>query len=229
MSASRVILASASPRRRELIQRLGLPVTIRPADLDEDALTAAYLASDAPPEGLAVVLAAAKAQHMAQVLRAAGATDDEAIVLGADTTVILDGALLGKPHDAEEAAWMLSRLRGQTHTVVTGIAAVALATDQLVTRSVATPVTMRDFSDAEMAAYIATGDPFDKAGAYALQHPIFQPVAHIDGCATGVIGLPLCAVAAVLAELRVAYVQPTRPAGAVCRWDSRCTRAPAAE
>lgn len=222
-----IVLASASPRRQELIRRFGLPVTIRPANVDEAAIQDEHLDPLHPQgtaETLAEVLAMAKALDVALALSAEGTADAGTVVIGSDTTVILEGELLGKPRDADDARRMLTLLRGRTHTVVTGIAAAIPGADTpIATRVVATPVTMRDYTDDEIAAYIATGDAFDKAGSYAVQHPIFQPVARIEGCVTAVIGLPLCAVADLLREQGVAFASPARPEGQICRWDARCT------
>jgi len=110
-------------------------------------------------------------------------------VLAADTLVVLDGLLLGKPADADEAVAMLTRLRGRTHQVYT---AVCLAQDGVRdARLSVSDVTMRAYSDAEISRYVASGDPLDKAGAYAIQHPWFSPVAAWTGCYAGIMGLPL--------------------------------------
>lgn len=215
-----IILASASPRRRELIARLGVTFTVQPTATDEEALEAVFAG---PPEDLALYLAGHKAEA---ALRGVDANADA--VLAADTTVIIDGLVLGKPRDAAEAHAMLTRLRGRTHVVTTGVALVVTQSGQRYLRAASTPVTMRNYSDDEIAAYIATGDPFDKAGSYAIQHPIFQPVARIDGCATNVIGLPLCTVADLLATAGLLPANPA-PRDGVCPWDARCHPARADE
>lgn len=212
-----IILASASPRRRELLKHLAVRFTVQATATDEEALEAAFTG---PPAELAVFLA----QHKAEAALVSAAAADA--VLAADTTVIIDGLVLGKPHDAAEAQAMLARLRGRTHVVTTGVALFDLRSGQRYLRAVSTPVTMRAYSDDESMAYIATGDPFDKAGAYAIQHPIFQPVARIAGCATGVIGLPLCVVAAMLNAAGLLSAAPP-PINGVCPWDARCHPAPA--
>jgi septum formation protein len=208
-----LILASMSPRRRELLGRVGVRFAVRPAEVDEDALTAAFVR---PPEELAGYLAEQKAAACADGLAA-----DEAgtVILAADTTVLLDGTLLGKPRDAPEAWEMLRRLRGRTHRVRTGV--VVRTAGAIWRAAVTTPVTMRDYTDDEIARYIASGDPFDKAGAYAIQHPDFQPVARIDGCATNVIGLPLCETVALLRAAGISGVTPPPPPNG-CPWDARC-------
>jgi MAF protein len=109
--------------------------------------------------------------------------------------------ILGKPKDTAEAFAMLTRLRGHTHQVYTGVALLRLSDGLLIKELCVTDVPMRDYSDAEIHAYIRTGDPLDKAGAYAIQHPQFQPVAHMEGCYASVMGLPMCHVVRMLRKL----------------------------
>ncbi len=183
-----LILASQSPRRRQLLAGLGLTFTVDAADVDETPLPGEA------PDALVCRLCRAKAQAVAVRYPAA-------VVLAADTLVALDGALLGKPVDAAEAVAMLRALRGRAHQVYT---AVCVATNGALTARLSTSdVTMRPYSDAEIAAYVATGDPLDKAGAYAIQYPAFSPVASWDGCYAGIMGLPLRLVRALLAEVGV--------------------------
>ncbi|SRR5579883_1258580 len=211
-----LILASASPRRRELLGRLRLPFIARPTDVDEIALEAAF---DGPPEDLALHLARHKAAAGLTALSAEESAAN-AVIIAADTTVLLDGSILGKPRDADEAWEMLRRLRGRAHVVRTGVV-VQPATGAAVSAAVSTRVVMRPFSDDEIARYIASGDPFDKAGSYAIQHPVFQPVEQIDGCATNVIGLPICQLARLLRGLGMAVPTPA-PLPNGCEWDARC-------
>jgi len=177
----RLILASASPRRRELLARLGLPFEVRTAAVDETPQPGEA------PEALVRRLSRDKARAVA------GQVALGPIVIAADTAVVLRNGdeVLGKPADPAEAAAMLRRLRGRTHTVLTAIALIDTARPLLLTGLARTAVTMRDYSDEEIAAYIATGDPLDKAGAYAIQHPGFHPVASLKGSYTNVVGLPL--------------------------------------
>ncbi len=171
-----LILASQSPRRSQLLAALGLAFTVDVADVDETPLAGER------PDALVCRLCQAKAAAVAQ--RRPGA-----LVLAADTLVVLDGLLLGKPADADEAVAMLTRLRGRTHQVYT---AVCLAQDGVRdARLSVSDVTMRAYSDAEISRYVASGDPLDKAGAYAIQHPWFSPVAAWTGCYAGIMGLPL--------------------------------------
>ncbi|MDE2970422.1 MAG: Maf family protein [Chloroflexota bacterium] len=181
-------LASASPRRRELLQLLGLDYDVAVSGVDETPGE-----GEDTPERLAESLALRKAKAVA-------AKRSSGLVLGADTVVALDGVVFGKPADVAEAEATLRALRGRTHTVITGVALVDAATGESVSSYDATQVTMREFSDAEMAAYIATGNPMDKAGAYAAQDASFHPAAAIEGCWTNVIGLPVCRVRAMLRE-----------------------------
>lgn len=181
-----LILASQSPRRRALLAGLGLTFTIDAADVDETPLPGEQ------PDALVCRLCRVKAQAVAE-------RHPAAIILAADTLVALDGALLGKPADPAEAVAMLRALRGRTHQVYT---AVCVATnDTLISRLSISDVIMRPYSDAEIAAYVDTGDPLDKAGAYAIQHPFFSPVASWDGCYASIMGLPLRLVKAMLAEV----------------------------
>ena len=206
------ILASMSPRRRALLGHLGVPFTVQPAHVDEEGLEAAFTG---PTHELAVHLARHKAETVAATLPE---QTPHPIIIAADTTVLLDGAILGKPRDGEEARRMLRLLRGRTHQVYTGLVVLDVVTHRMPSQSVMTPVTMRAYTDEEIDRYIATGDPFDKAGSYAIQHPIFQPVAHIGGCATNVIGLPLCTLAVLLHLVGVQVALPVA-FGQPCPWD----------
>lgn len=192
-----LILASQSPRRQQLLAALGYTFTVDAADVDETPLPGER------PDALACRLCRAKAAAVA-------ARHPSAVILAADTVVALDGALLGKPADPAEAVAMLRALRGRTHQVYT---AVSIAAAGAVTaRLSVSNVTMRAYSDEEIAAYVATGDPLDKAGAYAIQHPRFSPVAAWEGCYAGIMGLPLAlahemlAAAGVTASVGVATV-----------------------
>ena len=184
-------LASASPRRRELLGLLGIEYDVAVSGVDETPGE-----GEDTPERMAESLALRKA-------RAVAAERSSGLVLGADTVVALDGVVYGKPADEAEAEATLRALRGRTHTVVTGVALVDAATGESVSSYDETKVTMREFSDDEMAAYIATGNPMDKAGAYAAQDADFHPAADIEGCRTNVIGLPVCRVRSMLRDLGV--------------------------
>ncbi len=205
-----LILASGSPRRRELLAALGLPFTVISSDMPED------LPPDISPEAAVRWLARLKAEAVAETLPAG-------LVIGADTTVVVDGLLLGKPVDAADAARMLRLLRGRPHQVISGVAVFdAAARRSGAVSHVTTTVFMRDYSAAEIAAYVATGEPMDKAGAYAIQGAGGALVAGIEGCYNNVVGFPLCEVAALLEGFGVApngaALRPlcARPDGSAC-------------
>jgi len=186
-----LILASASPRRQELLKALGLPFIVVPAEVDERQQTSES--------------AAALVQSLSQAKAAAvAARYPDAVIVGADTVVVLDGLVLGKPADAAEAGRMLRALRGRAHLVYSAVTALAAATGRQATAVSESRVWLRNYREAEIAAYVASGDPLDKAGAYAIQHRDFTPVARITGCYASVMGLPLGHLARVLAAVGVA-------------------------
>lgn len=173
------LLASQSPRRRALLARLGVAFTVCPSDVEEQVDPAL------DPEVLVRHLAGQKAGAVA-------ARHPEALTLGADTLVVLDGAVLGKPEGPAEARAMLRRLSGRTHTVFTGLALVHPASGRAATAHEATGVTFAPLSDAEIDAYVATGSPLDKAGAYGIQDDLGALfVAGVAGDYYNVVGLPL--------------------------------------
>ena len=188
------MLASGSPRRAELLARLGCTPEIRPAEVDETPLVGEV------PLDLVVRLAEAKARAVQQP------PTDEVVVLAADTTVVLDGESLGKPRDDTEAAGMLRRLSGRTHEVLTAMA-VHRGQQRLAT-TVTTRVRFRVLTDREVAWYLATGEPRDKAGAYALQGAGAALVDHLDGSDTNVIGLPLAATVLLLRHAGLDVLAP---------------------
>ena len=185
-----LILASQSPRRRKLIELLRLSVRAVTADVDEESV-------DHPdPRTNVVRTADLKAQAVA-------ATFPEAIVIAADTTVAIDGHMLGKPADAIEAAAMLTRLRGREHQVHTGLVLRQASSSRHVYSVSSTDVVMRAYSDEEIGKYVASADPLDKAGAYAIQHPDFAPVEQVRGCYSGVVGLSMCQLSVALRRLGI--------------------------
>ena len=202
-----LILASASPRRQTLLELLGMPFTVRAAEVDEAPRPGE------PPEVTARRLSQEKARAVAQTLSAG-------LVLAADTLVVLDGEILGKPADPAAATAMLRRLRGRAHQVLSAFTLIDAASRREHTEVVATRVWMRNYSEAEIAAYVASGDPMDKAGAYAIQDPEFAPVARLEGCPASVMGLPLCRVDRALRAWRVPLgdtpVQNCRPEAGQC-------------
>ena len=173
-----IVLASGSPRRIDILSRLGLEAEAAPTDVAEPKA-----------DGNALAVAAARAMAKA---RAAADRRSSGTVVGADTVVELAGELLGKPHDADEAAAMLRRLRGREHRVLTAVALVDASVDEAIEGYRATRVRMREYTDEEIAAYVASGDPMDKAGAYAVQSEDFHPAAEVWGCYLNVVGMPVC-------------------------------------
>ena len=185
------ILASQSPRRRELIQLLGLPFQVMVADVDEDSVTTP------DPARNVVQTAVLKSNKIVEQL---GTAVPHTLILAADTTVAFAGEMLNKPADEQEARHMLRRLRNTQHEVHTGVVVLELGSGREWQGVSTAVVTMRPYSDAEIDAYVATGDPLDKAGAYAIQHPQFRPVAHLHGCYCNVMGLPICDLIMALTE-----------------------------
>lgn len=187
----RLILASASPRRRELLARLGVPFEVWPSGIEEP------LAPGIPAATLAMTLARAKARDVGERLRATN--EAPALVLGADTLVVLDQRPLGKPGSRDEARAMLRALRGRTHEVVTAVVLrLEAAEGREATAAVTSQVQMRAYTDRDIDDYVATGEPDDKAGAYAVQGEGGHLVARVEGCFTNVVGLPLGTTARLL-------------------------------
>lgn len=212
-----LVLASASPRRRQIIRQLGLPFTVCVSPADEDAIQQHY---QGPVEGLAQWTAAHKALMTLTLPEFANH-----LIIAADTTVILDNQVLGKPRDEAHACELLLTLRGRWHHVVTGVVVSTIVDGKLHMHgaSCTTPVLMRPYSEEEVAAYIASGDPMDKAGAYGIQHPQFQPTERINGCYLNVVGLPVCTLVELLAKFDV---YPTTPGlqHTACPWSERCLK-----
>ena len=219
MTCPPLYLASASPRRSELLTRAGITFERLLAPIDEDALSASYTG---PLERLGEYLAREKALA---ALRMLAQTGRQGRVLASDTTVLLDGRSLAKPRDLVEAEEMLQMLRGREHIVATGVALAGDDPETIVSATSETRVLMREFGDAEMAAYVATGDPLDKAGAYSIQHPDFSPVERFMGCHLGVIGLPVCLVGALLgqwpSEAPTGELSPA--VSPLCSWSAICS------
>ena len=183
-----IILASASPRRTELMALAGIEFSVVPADIDE-----AVLPGEKPSEH---VMRLSREKADAVVGTTAGR-----FFIGADTVVVLDDRILGKPADDAEAFRMLSALSGRNHEVVTGFSVFDKVSGIRVTRSVHTEVTFKELSEAEIRAYIATGCPMDKAGAYAMQGGAVHFIRSICGSYTNVIGLPMTELYETLSQL----------------------------
>jgi septum formation protein len=186
-----LFLASGSPRRRELLTQIGVPFTTLTTSIDETPWPAET------PEHYVERLARGKAQAGLATL----SNPLDAVVLGADTSVVLDGQILGKPRDRADAQAMLAALSGHTHRVLT---AVALASsERCEVRLVSSRVSFRLISSAEIDAYWASGEPLDKAGSYAIQGLGAIFVSHLEGSFSAVVGLPVCETAALLAHFGI--------------------------
>lgn len=188
----KLILASGSPRRKELLEQIGLAFEVIPAKGEE-------VISSTLPDKVVEALSFQKASEIATLDRFQNTGD---IILGSDTVVALNNLIMGKPKDKEEAFVMLKKLQGQTHTVYTGVTFIITNTvPQIITFSEATNVSMYPMSDAEITDYIATGEPMDKAGAYAIQGKCAAYISKIDGEYNTVVGLPVAHVYQVLKTL----------------------------
>ncbi|HEY3283863.1 MAG TPA: Maf family protein [Armatimonadota bacterium] len=188
-STKQLVLASASPRRRDLLGILGIPFDVVPSDVNEDVSEAA-----ATPGAFVRAAAMLKAEEVARTTRTG-------VVLGADTIVHVDGEILGKPTSLADAARMLRRLSGRTHQVLTGVAVIEMLGGRPIGRfedHVETDVRFRKLSPEIIAAYLDTGEPMDKAGAYGIQEKGSLLVDGIVGCFYNVVGLPLSRVAEML-------------------------------
>ena len=196
-----LILASGSPRRQQFLRELGLAFRVVVADIDETPQP------DEAPIPLAQRLAEAKAQAVAARLP----TGKDALIIAADTVVAQGNELLGKPVDGADATRMLRTLRNGPHHVHSSISLLDTRSGRLLTRVNSTLVQMRDYSEREIADYVASGDPLDKAGGYAIQHPTFAPVRALAGCISGVIGLPLADLRELLASVGYPFSAPVAP------------------
>ena len=185
----KLILASQSPRRRELLARMGLDFTVISPRIDEDSFT------DPDPAALVRTLSREKALAVAE------GQDPETLVIAADTVVVLDGQALGKPGDEAEAIAMLSALSGRSHEVYTGV--TVCQGDRAVSEAECTQVTFRSLTQEEIRHYVATGEPMDKAGAYGIQGFGSLLVEGIRGDYFNVVGLPVCRLGRMLAAFGV--------------------------
>ena len=183
----KIVLASQSPRRKELLGRMGLEFVTQASKIDESAFDG--LAA----RELVATLSREKAQWIARQM------DGETLVIGADTVVVRDGAALGKPKDAEDAVAMLLSLSGRDHQVCTGV--TVCRGDRVLTQVEETQVTFRDLTEAEVRQYVSTGEPMDKAGAYGIQGLGGLLVEGIRGDYFNVVGLPICRLGRMLAQV----------------------------
>ena len=201
-----LVLASNSPRRQQLLALGGWMFSVLVADVDESQLP-----GEAPGDYV-LRLAEMKARKTAEKVI------NDNMIVAADTAVVDGRDILGKPRDEVDAIRMLKRLRGHTHQVYTGLALLRVSDSYIQTDLTVTDVPMRDYSDEEVDAYVQTGDPLDKAGAYAIQHPRFHPVENLQGCFASVMGLPLCRLTHLLEQFDIA---PESSVGIRCQAELR--------
>jgi len=193
------LLVSQSPRRRELLQLIGYPFSTAVAQADEESVTH-------PNPVVNVVETARLKTAVVFPQMDANIFTPKTVLLAADTTVALDNQMLNKPADDHEARQMLLVLKNRRHEVYTGVVLVDSKSGQEMSFTSTAVVTMRNYSEVEMAAYIATGDPLDKAGSYAIQHPTFRPVASLKGCYLNVMGLPICELLLALSRWSIPMI-----------------------
>jgi len=198
-----LVLASNSPRRRELLSFTGLQFRVMTVEINESVLPSES------PSSYVSRLSKEKAQTVSKKIN--NGVDSNTLIIAADTAVVdtlnqndpsnqSSYEILGKPTDTEDAERILRRLRNRSHQVLTALTILSPKTGKSHTEVIDSQVMLRNFSDKEMHSYIASGDPFDKAGAYAIQDPIFKPVIHFHGCFANVMGLPICHLSRILAQ-----------------------------
>lgn len=187
-----LILASQSPRRQQLLQQMGLRFTVKVADIDET------MDPTQPPETQVAQVSARKAAAIAAV------SGEEEIIIAADTIVVVDDTILGKPHSEEEARAMLRMLSGRSHRVMTGV--TVQKGNKSLSHTEITEIRFRELTDTEISAYVASGDPMDKAGSYGIQNAAAVFVSGMQGDYFNVMGLPLCALTQLLRRFGVAVL-----------------------
>ncbi len=185
-----IILASSSPRRKELLGKIGLKFEVEPADYEED------IKSGSDPHQIARRISLGKARSVA-------GKHKNAIVIAADTFIVLEGQILGKPHKEVAARKMLERISGRSHSVITGFSIIDTDTNKIISRSVETKVYIKKLTPAEIISYVKSGEPNDKAGAYAIQGLGAVIVEKIEGDYFNVMGLPLSALTEALKEFKI--------------------------
>lgn len=198
----KLVLASASPRRADLLRQIGLDFTVLPSTIEEESICA-----DSPPD-LALKTAIAKARDVASRL-------EVGLIVGADTIVVLDGEIFGKPKDESDAKTILKKLSGRYHEVITGVSIVDAKTGDDISWAETTKVFFRELTDEEIISYVQTGIPLDKAGAYGIQDRAAAFVSRIEGCYFNVVGLPLASLVENIrriSQFRAGAVCTTAPA-----------------
>lgn len=195
-----IVIASASPRRKEIFEKTGLRFRVDPGNYKEE------IYSSAAPRKLARTLSLKKAKAVA-------GRHNDALIIAADTVIVVKGMILGKPHTAEEARRMLRILNGRKHIVITGFTILDTASGRKVSRSILTKVYFRHLSPEEIDAYIDSGEPLDKAGAYAIQGLGAALIRGIDGDYFNVVGLPLSALAEELKKFGISILHARRRTG----------------
>lgn len=186
----KIILASKSPRRKYLLEQAGIQFTVIPSDIDESKIPVSK------PSEYVQTLAEAKANEISR-------SYPEKVIIGADTIVVIDGTILGKPKSKDQAREMLKKLSGQTHQVFTGFSIQCRETEEVYSATVKTDVIFKDLTSKEIEWYINTNEPFDKAGSYAIQGLGTFLVKKINGSYTNVVGLPVCEVIEILIEKEI--------------------------
>ncbi len=184
------MLASASPRRKQIFALTGLKFEIDPSEYEED------LSLNLPPKELVIQMSQGKAKQVAK-------HHQNAIVIGADTVIVYQGEIIGKPQTQSRAKQILSKLSGQSHSVITGFTIIDTANNQTVAQAIETRVTFKQLSPEEIISYVESGEPLDKAGAYAIQGLGAVLIERIEGDYYNVVGLPLCALVNQLKKLDI--------------------------
>lgn len=190
-NSKELILASASPRRKELLENLGLSFKTIPSDADET------IDNNITPDEAVQIIAKRKAEDIIHQV------NYPAIIIGCDTTVVIDNKTLGKPIDFDDAFSMLKTLSGRSHRVVSGVVVIDTKDNKLLSESVSSEVIFRELTDEEIINYIKTGEPMDKAGAYAIQGLAGTFVSKINGCYSNIVGLPISCLSEMLKQVGI--------------------------
>ncbi|WAM32877.1 Maf family protein [Caldicellulosiruptor morganii] len=188
----RIILASSSPRRIELLKQFGIKFEVLPSNIDE------VISNDLPPEENVTILAKKKGE---EVLNRLGEDAKDSLIISADTIVFVEGDILGKPSDEKQAFYMLKKISGKSHIVYTGVCVIDTSKNHILSDFEKSYVYIKNMTDEEILRYIQTGEPFDKAGAYAIQGFGSLIVEKIEGCFYNVVGLPLYKLNTMLQKL----------------------------